>query len=495
MSLGASSGRVTRQLLTESLVLGLGGGALGVALAWGASRLLVTGSAGLLPRATNIGLDGTVLGVSLLVTLAATALASILPALRVTDVSPAGELREGGRGVGGSAGGVRLRRGLVAAEVALAVVLLIGAGLLIRSLGALGRVDAGFRTENRVAMTLTISDQKHPERGDWLAMYHQILERLQALPGVEDAGAIRYLPFRGTGEAWPVQVPGLYEPAPEDQLYSQMFQVSPRLFDALGVRLLRGRTVLPTDGSDDPKVAVVNEAFQKDYFQGQDPVGRRFKLRGYDVEVEVVGVVANVHHRGLDEPAHPSIYMNNDQVPRIQMSYVVHTAGNGLALAGEMRRVVREVDPEQTISEILPLGDLTSQALARPRFFTFILVGFAALALVLAALGVYGVLAYVVRSRAREMGLRLALGASAGRVVRQVLAQGMVPVAAGLIVGIFGAAGLSRFLASLLFGVEPLDGVTYVGVALTLGAVALAACLVPALSATRVDPMESLRAE
>ncbi len=433
--------------------------------------------------------------VSLLVTLAAALLAGVLPALRAADVAPADDLRQGGRGASDGVSGVRLRRGLVAAEVALAVLLLTGAGLLVRSLDQLRRVDPGFETDGRIAMTLTISDQKHPERAEWLALYHGILERLEAHPDVVSAGAIRYLPFRGTGEAMPVRVPGVYEPAPEEQAYAQAFQVSAGLFEALGMRLLQGRGIRETDGRDDPPVAVVNEAFRRDFFQGADPVGRRFRILGSDAEVEVVGLVADVRHRGLSEPARPSVYLSNDQVSRIQMSYVAEVDGDPLALAGDMRRIVGELDPEQPVTEIVPLAELMSQDLARPRFFTALLGGFATLALVLAALGIYGVLAYVVRGRSREMGLRLALGASGGRVAAGVLAQGMTPVAVGLAGGVVAAMLLSRFLESLLFGVTPLDTTTYVGVGALLALVAVAACLVPAWSASRVDPMVSLRAE
>ncbi|GMV06993.1 MAG: hypothetical protein AMXMBFR53_32680 [Gemmatimonadota bacterium] len=495
MSLGAPASRVVRQLLTESLLLAVVGGAAGLVLAWLAVEALSRGSGGILPRAAGIELDGTVVLVALAVTVAAAVLAGVLPAWRATDVAPAEDLREGGRGSSGGVGGVRLRRGLVAAEVALAVLLLTGAGLLVRSLGALAQVDPGFASQGRLAMILTISDQKHPERADWLAIYHGILERLEAHPDVAAAGAIRYLPFRGEGEAMPVRVAGLYEPPREEQRYAQMFQVSEGAFEALGIRLLRGRAIQAGDRADVPLVAVVNEAFQRDFFQGQDPVGERFSVLGGRATVEVVGVVADVHHGGLAEAPRPAVYVSNDQIPRIQMAYVVRANGDPLALVADMRRIVAELDPDQAITEFVPLDDLLARDLARPRFFTTLLSGFALLALLLAALGVYGVLAYVVRGRTRELGLRVALGASANRVARGVLLQGMAPVAAGLAAGLVGAAGLARFVEALLFGVEPLDPMTYAGVALVLGAVAVGACLVPAWGASRVDPVVSLRAE
>lgn len=495
MSLGAPSERLVRQLLTESLLLASAGGALGLVLSWAATRTLALGSVGILPRAAGIGLDGTVVIASLGLTLFAAASAGVLPALRAVDVAPANDLREGGRGSSGGASGTRLRRTLVAAEVALAVLLLTGAGLLVRSLDALRRVDPGFETENRIAMTLTISDGKHPEREDWMGLYHQILERLEAHPDVAAAGAIRRLPFRGSGEALPVRVAGVYEPAADEQRYAEMFQVSAGLAEALGLRLLRGRGIQASDGPDDVFVAVISEAFERDFFQGQDALGRRFQVPGTGREVQVVGVVADVRHGGPRENPPPVAYVSNDQVPRIQMSYVVATVGDPLDLAGEMHRIVRELDPDQPVSEIVPLSDLAAESLARPRFFAALLGGFALLALLLAALGVYGVLAFVVRSRAREMGLRQALGASGGTVAAGVLKQGMVPVAVGLAAGLAGAAALSRFLGALLYGVEPLDPLTYLGVSVVLGAVATLACLAPAWAAGRVDPMVSLRAE
>lgn len=493
VSLGAPATRVIRQLLTESALLAALGGALGMALAWLGTRALVLYGADFLPRATSVDLDGNVIATALGVTLAAATLAGVLPALRAADVAPADDLRDGGRGVGGARSGVRLRRALVGAEVALAVLLLTGAGLLVRSLGAMSGVDAGFEPAGRIAMTLKISQEKYAERAEWLAVYHTILERMQAHPDVVEAGAIRYLPFRSAGEAAPVRVPGLYEPEPEEQRYAETFQVSEGLFDALGIRVLRGRGIRSTDGADAPIVVVVNETFQREFFRQEDPVGRR--LLWTDVPVEVVGVVADVRHGGLVEAPAPTMYVSNDQVARIQMSYVARTAGDPLALADDLRAIVRDIDPEQTISEIVALEQLYAEDLARPRFFTSLLAGFALLALVLAALGVYGVLAYVVRSRAREVGLRLALGASGERVAGEILLQGMAPVAVGLAVGLAGAAALTRFLGSLLFEVQPLDLVTYAGATLLLAAVAALACLLPAWTAARVDPMVGLRAE
>lgn len=494
LSLGASTGRVTRQLLAESLLLGLAGGALGLALAWVGTDLLLERSAGLLPRSEEVALDGVVLGVAVAVTLAATLLSGVVPALRTARLSPGAGLREGGREVGGGVRGVALRRGLVGAEVALAVVLLVGAGLMLRSVHAMGQVDPGFESEGRLAMTLTISDMKHPERADWMAFYQAILDRMQALPGVESVGAIRYLPFRGDGEAWPIRVPGLYEPASEEQRQVRSYQVSPGLFDAMGIRVLRGRGIQATDRADDPLVVVVNEALVREFFQGEDPLGRRIQVTGTDIEV--VGVVEDVRHQSLAEEAPAVAYVAQEQIPRIQMSYVL-SVGNGdpLALADDVRRIVQDIDPDQAITEILPLEELTGSQSARPGFLALILGLFAGLALILAALGVYGVVAFVVRERTREMGLRMALGASAGQVRRMVLVGGLKPVAAGLVVGVVVAFGAARLAESLLFGVAPTDPATYVAVAALLGLAGAGASLIPALAATRVDPMEALRAE
>jgi predicted permease len=493
MSLGAPSQRIVRQLLTESLLLSLSGGLAGVLLAWAATAVLAGRAGTLLPRGVNIGLDGTVLGVAVLVALAVTAMAGMLPAIKAADVAPGWNLR--GRGSSGGPSALRLRRTLVVTEVTLAVLLLSGAGLLGRSLAELSRVDPGFESEGRIAMTLTIADQKYPERAQWLGLYHGILERLAEHPDVRSAGAIRYLPFRGDGEALPVRVAGLYAPTPDEQRYAHMFQLSPGLLDALGMRLLRGRGITAADGPGDPLAAVVNEAFQSDFFQGEDPVGRRFDLAGTGQSVEIVGVVHDMRYQGLAERPAPAVYINNDQVPRIQMSYVVHTSEDPLAMIAEMRRMVREVDADQAISEILALDELAAEHLARPRFFASLLSGFAFMALVLAALGVYGVLSYMVRSQVRETGLRLALGASAPRIAARVVGQGMQPVLGGLALGLLGSMVLTRFLGVLLFGVEPLDAPTFGAVIVLLGGVAAVACLVPARYASRVDPMVSIRAE
>ena len=492
MSLGAPSERIVRQLLTETLLLTVLGGAFGILLSWLATQTLAARTADFIPRGAEIGLDGTVLGAAVAIALVASAFAGIVPALRAASATPAEDLRGSGRDGGPT--GSRLRRMLVAAEVTLAVLLLTGAGLLGRSLAALGDVDPGFETEGRIAMTLTIADQKYPERAEWMALYHDILDRLEAHPEVRSAGAIRYLPFRGTGESLPVRVPGLYEPVPDEQRYGQLFQISDGLIEALGMRLLRGRGVAPTDGPDDPIVAVVNVAFQREFFQGEDPLGRRITA-GAGPSIEIVGIVADVRHRGLSESPRPSVYIRNDQIPRIQMSYVVETEGDPLAIVGDLRRMVREIDPDQAISGIVPLVELTSENLARPRFFTGLLGGFGTLALLLAALGVYGVLAFSVRSQIRETGLRLALGASGRRVALGVLGQGMRPVLAGLVLGLAAAAVLTRFVSALLFGVEPLDGITFAGVVALLSTAAIVACLVPAWAASRVDPMVSLRGE
>jgi predicted permease len=493
MSLGAPSGRIVRQLLTESLLLSATGAAAGLGLAWGATRALSRSAGDLLPRATAIGLDGTVIGVSLLVGLLVSALAGVLPALRAADVAPARDLRADGRSGGGGRSAVRLRRVLVGSEVAFAVLLLTGAGLLLRSLEAMQRVDPGFEAESRIAMTITIVDMKYPTRPEWQAVYHEILDRLSAHPSVQAAGAIRYLPFRGGGEALPVRVEGLYEPTPDEQRYANLLNVSDGLFDAMGIRLLRGRGIEGTDRPGSPLVVVVNEAFQRDFFQGQDPVGRRFASSGQ--EIEVVGVVADVRQEGLTEEAEPTVYVSNDQIARIQMSYVVHVDGDPLAMVPEMRRIVADIDPDQPISEFVPLAELTAENLARPRFFTAIMGSFALVALLLAALGVYGVLAYTVRSRVRDTGLRLALGASASSVWRGVVAQGMAPVAVGLAVGVGASLALAGLLESLLFGVTPLDAATHLGVVAVLALVGVAACAVPAWTACRVDPMISIRAE
>src|SRR3990172_3717401 len=412
----------------------------------------------------------------------------------------AGGCRPAPRRGGGGARGLRARGGLVAAEVAIAMVLLVGAGLLIRSFWTLRNVDPGFRTDGALAVSLVIPSSRYLERERYLAAHDQILERLRAIPGVEVVGSIRNLPMRGAGESILWEVVG--EPAvPLAQRPSaDVLQVTPDLFRALGVPLLRGRTVAATDPPAGARavsqslVLVVNETFARKAFRGADPLGRAIRVDGGD-EGTIVGLVGDVHQRALETPPAPTIYVPLQQAPRRAMTFVIRTAGDPLAVAPAAHAAIREVDPRQAITELTSLDAVVHGSIARPRFFTVLLTGFAALAIALAVVGIYAVLAFAVQQRTREIGIRIALGAERRGTLRLVLRQGMTPVLAGVAAGLLAAAGLTRGMTGILFEIRPFDPGTYGVAALAVAGVALLACWIPGHRATRVEPMEALRYE
>jgi predicted permease len=492
-SLGASGRRVSRQILTEHALVALIGAAAGVLITAALTQAIARGAGSILPRATDVHMSSwtvlAVFGGSGLIT----ALASVWPVLRGIATSGVDGLLSGSRQLGGSARGVGLRRLLVSTEVALAVVLLVGAGLLLQSFGALLRVDPGFRPAGVAAMTVNVPFSRYAAGRAWATRHEEILAELRRMPGIEAAAGISYLPVRSQGERIAVQVPGLYEPLPGEGIVPRVFPATTDAFEALGIPLLAGRAFLASDGPDDPRVAIVNEAFVREILQGRDAVGMRFT--NDPTEWEIVGVVADVRHDGLREPPPPTFYTHMPQAPRSRQSYVVRTTGNlGPVFAG-MRAAVGAVDPELAIAEMLPLTSVASEYRARPRIIVAVVSVFAVLALILATLGVYGVIAYVVRGRMREMGLRAALGASRGTIARQVLLGGLRPALSGLVLGLAGAALLSGYLESLLFDVEPLSAAAYVAGGAVLLLSAALACAVPASWAARVDPAESLRGE
>lgn len=493
---GAGRGRIVRLLLAESLVLGLAGAALGCGLAFWGVDLLLRGSAGVIPRAQEVAPDARVLAFALGSALLTTVAFGLLPALATARNDPARHLKEGS----GDRGATRLRArgGLVAAEVAIAMVLLVGAGLMVRSLWSLRSVDPGFRAEGALAVTLVIPTSRYLERERYLAVHDQILDRLRAIPGVQAVGSIRNLPMRGAGESVPWDV-GDQAALPAQRPRADILQVTPDLFRALGVPLLRGRSVAATDppaGADPVSrslVVVVNQTFAREAFRGADPIGR--VIRMYDYQGTVVGVVGDVRQRALETPPVPTIYVPIQQVPRRAMTFVIRAPGDPVRLAPAAQAAIREVDSRQAISEITPLEAVMHGSIARPRFFTALLTGFAGLAIALAMVGIYAVLAFAVQQRTREIGIRMALGADRGGTLRLVLLQGMTPVLAGVAAGLLAAAGLTRVMTGILFEIRPFDPGTYGLVALAVTMVALLACWIPGHRATQVAPVEALRYE
>ncbi len=492
-ALGAGRRRLVRQLLTESLILGIAGGGLGLILAAVGVEVFVSRSAGLLPRSWEVGVQWQVLLFGLLVSVLTGLLFGLLPALTGADRDPAGSLRDGSARGSTAGGHRRLRQGLVVAQVSVALVLLVGAGLMIRSLTSLSRVDPGFRARGLLSVTISLSDALFQERDTYMAAYHDLLDRFGSLPGVRGAGAIRFLPMRGSGEQFDYTVAGRAPPPEGQEPQAWTLQVSSELFRVMGIPLLAGRSFGPEDIIGAPSVTVINETLAREAFQGEPAVGRTLLLAGD--EVEIIGVVGDVHQESLRDPPVPTAYLHQEQVSRSAMAFVLRTDGEPLALAGSLRQAVAGFHPGQPISEILDVTAVVGESTARSRFLTLLLGFFAFLAFVLAGLGIYGVVAYLVARQVREMGIRLALGARPGEAVGLLLRRGLSPVLLGLAVGMALALPLSGFLEGLLFGVGARDPGSFLGGSLLILLVGLLATLIPARRALRVNPVDLLRQE
>ena len=490
-ALGAGRGRIVRQLLTESLVLALAGGVLGVGLAvLGVRALGALGAAGL-PRAEAVRMDGGVLLYALALSTAAGLLFGLLPALRATSRELAGTLRGGGRGTVG-APGQRLRAALVVAEVALAVVLVAGAGLAARSFARLVGVDPGFQPRGVLAVKLSMRDD---EDGQPRASYYNaLLDRIAAVPGVRAVGAAKDFPLRGTGEEWaPIGIPPAAGGSAEREARLPVIHVSADYFRAMGVPLREGRAFTAADREDAPLVWIVNEAFRRRYFPGESVVGKTLLVGG--TPFTVVGVVGDVRQRSLAEPAEPTAYMHYLQNQRSGLSLAIRTEGDPLRYAAAVREAVWQVDRDQTITSVETMEQVVGADVARPRLLAALLLLFGLMGLLLGALGIYGVLAFMVSQRRQEIGVRVALGAQPRSVLGMVVRQGMALAAAGVAAGLVGAFALTRGMTAILYEVRPNDPATFAGVVAVLLAAALVASWLPARRALRVDPVQALRAD
>jgi predicted permease len=494
-AIGAGRGRVVRLLLTESLLLALLGGVLGVALAWWGVRTLVALSGDFLPRAADVRLDLGVLAFAVAVSVLTGLVFGLWPALRGSSTQLAGALRDGARGSSGGAASHRARATLVGAEVALAVVLVAGAGLMLRSFQRLTSADPGFRPEGALLVRFQM-DASGPPPWSFPEDRRRIIERIRQLPGVTAAGATTFAPLTdGQGEPRPFTVPGHPAPAPGDEPRLLMQPVSPGYLKALGIPLLAGQDIDAVAGdSTAPPSAIISKRMADRFWPGRNPVGETF-LIGSRFPTRVLGVAGDVRSARLDSLAGYTAYIAERFMPRVHVSLIVRTDGDPARLAGPVRAAIREVVPRQPILQIVPMGDKLSEAASTPRFFTTLVSVFGALALTLAAVGLYGIVSYVVRQREREIGVRVALGAPPQRVVGLMLRRGMVPVLAGLAVGIPAALLATRLLRSLLYEVSASDPATFAGVAGLLAAVALVASWLPSRRAARVDPTVTLRAE
>ena len=492
VALGAERSRVIRQLFTESLVLATIGGVLGLIVAQLGGHMLVQLAAGQLPRAEAVGLDYRVLGFTAAISLLTGIAFGLVPAIRASSPELQQSLREGTRGSTGGSGG--LRNTLVVAEVALAMVLVIGAGLMARSFVKLLQVDLGFTPSHRIAINYSISTARHSTGPEMRQTYQAMLEKVRTVPGVIAAGAVRDLPFHGDGEQLGFVPPG-FTPGPNGQLPSATLMfTSDGFFNAMGIPILAGRDLSPQDRQGAPIALVINQALAKKYFPDRSPIGQTLTF-GDTNHFAIVGVVGDVRQGSVDEAPVPRIYASVYQIFRVKVNLVVRTQGDPQLMIKRVEDAIRSVDPQQTITSAFTLDDAVGEAVARPRLLTVLLGLFGAMGLVLGALGIYGVLAYLVSQRTREIGVRLALGARPRDVLNMVVGRGLRLAGLGVAIGLAAALVLTRLMQGVLYGVTPTDPITFGGVALALIGVAAFASWLPALRATRVDPLVALRSE
>ncbi|MGO9273142.1 MAG: ABC transporter permease [Terriglobia bacterium] len=496
-ALGAGRGRLMQQLLTESALLGLLGGSLGLALAvWGVEALVATLRQRLnLPLLENVRIDGWVLGFTFVVSVLTGVVFGLAPAWSASRVQLNESLKEGSRGTTGSLRPARLRSVLVVSEVALALVLLVGAGLMIRSFRLLTRVETGVDTHNVLALDFSFHEPKYSQphvRADFL---QQVAERVRTLPGVKSASWVTDVPLSGDSDGLSFSIAG--RPDPQGKRREANFNiVGPGYLQTLGIPLLRGRDFADRDTETAPGVALINQAMVQRFWPDEDPFGKQITMDN-KYFFSIVGVVGDVRQLGQASDTSPEAYLSylQDPVGWPYRTLVVRSTGDPLKLVGLVEQAVWSVNKDQPVSNIRTLEQVLADSVAQPRIFSLLLGVFAGLALVLASVGIYGVVSYSVTQRTHEVGVRLALGAEQVDVLRLVVGQGILLTAIGLSIGLAGALALTRFLARFLYGVRPTDPITFVLVALTLFVVALLACYIPARRAAKVDPMVALRYE
>jgi putative ABC transport system permease protein len=498
-ALGASRWRVMQQLLTESTILALGGGALGLFLAlWGVvlmTKLLPRD----FPRLAEISMDWRVLGFTLAASVLTGILFGLAPALQISRTDVQESLKESGRGASSGKRHNRLRNLLIVSEVALSVVLLVGAGLLFRSFMQLQAVNAGFTPEQVLTVRLTPAGPSYKADADYMSFYSRVIQGVSDLPGVQGVGAINTLPLaKGPTGGFRIEGAPLLT---RDQWPSSNYRgVTSNYFQTMNIPIVQGRAFTEHDNANAPLVIIINQAAARRDFTNENPIGKRINLggndpRGQPIWWEIVGVTADVRNLELREEASPEFYTSALQDTWNGMSLVVRTTVEPASLSSEVRRVVGDVDKAAPVSEVKTMERIVDEAVTQPRFNLFLLGLFGGIALLLSAAGIYGVTAYAVTQRTHEFGIRMALGAQVGDVLRMILGQGMRLIGVGVLIGLLASFALTRLLKSLLFGVSVTDPLTFVAIAVVLMSVALLACYIPARRATKVDPLVALRYE
>jgi predicted permease len=494
LALGASRSRIVRQLLTESTMLALGSAALGLLLAWWAQQWLVTLSPAGLAGAQNAALDGRVLIFTLAVAIATGILCGLAPAWQGSGAPLTADLGDGGTRASAGVRSGRTRDLLVVLEIAVALVLLVGAGLMLRSFHALSRVDTGIETRNLLTFDLFLSGERAQFQRRQVAFYDDALRLIGALPGVTSAGAAVTLPIGGDDFASAIAVEGRPAVTPGQEPRAGFQVVTPGYFRTMGIPVLAGRDFLPSDTREAEPVTIVNQSFARQHWPGEDAIGRRLAVaRGSGGWMRVVGIVGDIRHMGPDEPPRREFYQPHSQISFPFMAFVVRTAAAPEPLVRPIRAAIASLDAAQPISGVNTMEEHIATALSRPKLLSTLVAGFGALALLLAVVGIYGVMAYAVVQRTREIAIRTALGASGAEVVRMVMARAIWLAAAGVVLGLALTIVASRALSSLLFEITATDPPTYGAVVVLLTGVALLAAAIPALRATRIESAQILR--
>lgn len=495
VALGAGRMRIVRQMLTESTVLAIAGGVFGVFLAYWGINLLVAATAEYLPRINEVYIDKTVLAFTALLAVVTGIIFGLAPALQSSSPDLNDALKDSVRGTTG--GRNRLRNVLVVAEVSLAMVLLIGAGLLIRSFWQVSGASPGFNPDDLLTVNLTLPQTQYPDAESRRAFYNRLYPRLNSMPGVIAAGTIIPLPLGGGGWQTSFAVDGRERPAPGEFPLTDIARVSPGYFKTMGIPLLKGREFNERDHEEGPLVTIIDEQFAKKHFPDEDPIGQRlvFGPPQNPIYREIVGIVGHVKNYGVDEESRVEMYQPYLQSPTAPITLLLRSKGDPNTLGTTVRNIVREIDPSLPVYNIRTMSSLVTLSIADRQLAAVLLTIFAAVALALASVGIYGVMSYAVSQRTHEIGIRMALGAGQGQVLGMVVRQGMALVGLGLLIGIVGSYGMTRWLESVLFNVSATDPMVFLAIPVILAVVALLASYIPARRAARVDPMVALRYE